>query len=322
MDVGVAGVLVGDVVVVEADDADRAGGERVPEAVQFVVGAGRGEVEVGLVGAVAGRAVAALVLVVAGGGHPGAVAGGAGVVLEPVGPGADSVGGEVGVAEVPVDEVEQRGDPLDSGGGVAGGGAAQVVVGVAVRGLLAEGGGALVAEAGEGEGGPPARGGADGAELRGGTVVDGGVHVVRVGVQAAQPGVVDLDLGAGLGVPVGAGVGLRAAARPPCEVPYRTRGLPTEAVVCQETTTSREASEPNWRCSPATRGRRSGPAASAAAGGGGGRGRDAGEGDGAAETETGGTGQDPAPADGRMSTGSVHGRQPHRASVNRAGATT
>src|SRR5262249_26468419 len=129
-DIGVATVLVAHVVVVQADDAHATSGEGVPQPALQRIGAVVGDGEVGLVGAVADRAVAQLVLVVAGGGHPGAVTRGAAVVLEPVRPGADPVRRDVGIAQIAVDQVEQRRDALHPGDDVTGRWAAEVVVDV------------------------------------------------------------------------------------------------------------------------------------------------------------------------------------------------
>ena len=115
------------------------------------VGPGRGQREVGLVGAVADGAVAQLVLVVACGRHPRPVAGPAAVVEEPVSPGADAVRAQVRVAQVPVDQVKQRRHPFDARGEIARGRRAEVVVDVGGPVQPAEGRCRLVTEAGEGE---------------------------------------------------------------------------------------------------------------------------------------------------------------------------
>jgi hypothetical protein len=99
--------------------------------------------------------------------------------------------------------VEQRCDALHPGNQVTSRGAAEVVVDVAGAIELAQRRGSLVTEASESEGGAPAGCGAHRAELRGRTVVGGGVDVVGVRAQVGQPGPVDLHLGPGLGVPVG-----------------------------------------------------------------------------------------------------------------------
>ena len=113
--VRVPAVLVADVIVVQADDSYRAGGEGVPEPAQLGVGIRFWQSEVRLIGGVSDRSVASFVLVVARCGHPRPMARGAAVVVEPGRPRPDPIGGEVGVAQVTVDEIEQRGDALDAG---------------------------------------------------------------------------------------------------------------------------------------------------------------------------------------------------------------
>ena len=133
------------------------------------------------------------------------------VVAPEVPPRANAVVGEVGVAEVAVEQVEQRTQPLDAQHGVAGGGRAEVVVDERQarerhagrrHEALAQRGRALVAEAREGEAGAAARGGAEGAELRLGAVVQRAVQVGRIGCQALDARVVRVDDLPGLGVGV------------------------------------------------------------------------------------------------------------------------
>src|SRR5256885_12274685 len=50
-----------------------------------------------------------------------------------------------------------------------------------------------------------------------------------------------------------------ARPKPPTGLPSSTRGRDTDTVVCQDTTTSREASAPNCRCNPDTGGAPSDP---------------------------------------------------------------
>jgi hypothetical protein len=73
-DVRIAAVLVAHVVVIQADDPHTTGGESIPQPALQLLGAIVGNGEVGLVGAIADRAVAQLVLVIARGRHPGPVA--------------------------------------------------------------------------------------------------------------------------------------------------------------------------------------------------------------------------------------------------------
>jgi hypothetical protein len=98
-DIGIAAVLITNVVIGEADDANRAGGEAVPET------AGRhrlpvriGKTEVGLVSLVADRSVAELILMIAGRWHPRPIAGAAAVVGPEIGPCPHPVLGEIGIA--------------------------------------------------------------------------------------------------------------------------------------------------------------------------------------------------------------------------------
>jgi hypothetical protein len=82
--VAVPAVLVADVVVGEGHHADRAGGEGVPEPAPLLLAAVVGQREPSLVCAVAERAVATFVLVVARRRHPWSVARRPRVVLEEV----------------------------------------------------------------------------------------------------------------------------------------------------------------------------------------------------------------------------------------------
>jgi hypothetical protein len=121
-DIRVATILVANVVVVEADHPDGTRGERVPEAARLGIGIRSGQGEVRLIRAVSDGPVAQFVLVVARRGHPRPVAGGTTVVFEPIRPDADPIGTEVGVAQVAVDQVEQRRNPFDAPGHVTRGG--------------------------------------------------------------------------------------------------------------------------------------------------------------------------------------------------------
>ena len=182
--------------------------------------------EVGLVGGVTDRAVAQFVLVVARRGHPRPVAGRAGVVVEPVRPGADPVVGQVGVAQVAVDQVEQRTEPFDRRGDVAGRRGAEIVAEVSWSSFTsAQRRGRLVSEAGEAKRFSPGRRGSHRSQLGIGAVVHRGVDVVGVGGQVVEPGVVDPDFALGLRVPIGAGLGLHGAAEAGVGVPTITRGL-------------------------------------------------------------------------------------------------
>ena len=174
-DIGIAAVLIADVVVGDADHAHRAGGEGVPKPARHFGLAGRfRHREVGLIGLIADRSVAQFVLVVAGRGHPGAVAGAAAVVLPEIPPGPHPVLGEIGVAEIAVEQVEQRLQPLHAERGVAGRRRAEIVVDERrirqrhARGrheFLAQRRRALIAEAGEGERRAAARRGAERARI-------------------------------------------------------------------------------------------------------------------------------------------------------------
>ena len=263
--VGIAAVLVGHVVVGDADHPHRPGGESVPQPTgELGLAVGIGQLEIGLVGAKADRSVAEFVLVVAGRRHPRAVGGAAGVVFPEIPPGAHPVVGEIGVAEVAVEQVEQRPQPLDAERGVPGGGSAQVVGDIGgvrpasprpvVRILRPSVGVALIAEAGECEWPAAARRGAQGAELWLGAVVKGRVEIGGVGFQAVQPGVVDVDALAGLAVDIASWPAAAVFSSLPSGRPSSTRGWFTGCSVCQDTTISGEASAPNCRWSPATGG--------------------------------------------------------------------
>ena len=139
--------------------------------------------------------------------HPWPVTGRAGVVLEPVRPGPDPVLCEVGVAQVAVDQVEQRGDAFDRDRGVAGGGRTDVVANVPAVGQAVQVRCGLVAETGESQRLSAGRRGSYGAQLRRRPVVHRRVHIVGVRVQVGQVRVVDANLGVGLGIPVSPGFG-------------------------------------------------------------------------------------------------------------------
>ena len=144
--------------------------------------------------------------------HPWPVARRARVVVEPVRPGANAVIGEVGVAQVAVDEVEQRSDAFDRGRDISGRRGAKVVDAVDGVCELAQCRDGLVAETGEAQRFPPGRSGPDGPQLRVGAVVHRGVDVVGVGGQVVEPRVVDANFGVRLRVTVGARLGLHGAA--------------------------------------------------------------------------------------------------------------
>src|ERR1700733_13967865 len=91
--------------------------------------------------------------------HPWPVAGRARVVAEPVRPGANAVVGEVRVAQVAVDEVEQRAETFDRGRDVSGRRGAKVVDAVDGVGELALRRDGLVSAAGEAQRFPPGRSG-------------------------------------------------------------------------------------------------------------------------------------------------------------------
>ena len=181
---------------------------------------------------------------VAGRGHPGTLAGAAAVVLPEIPPGAHPVIGEIGVAEIAVEQVEQRLQPLDAERGVARRRRAEIVVHIRrirqrhARGrhvLLAQGRRALVAEAGEGEGRAAPRGGAEGAELRLGAVVERAVEIGGVGPQAAELGMMGVDDLAGLGVGVAGLLGLDRLLELAVEPPEHDPGDCEPAAACART---------------------------------------------------------------------------------------
>src|SRR6202044_9111 len=144
--------------------------------------------------------------------HPGPVAGRARVVVEPVRPGANAVIGEVRVAQVAGDEVEQWSETFDRGRDIPGRRGAKVVDavdGVCELALRRDG---LVSETGEAQRFPPGWSGPYGPHFRIGAVVNRGVDVVGVGGQIFEPRVMDSDLGVRLRVTVGARLGLHGAA--------------------------------------------------------------------------------------------------------------
>ena len=199
-----AGVdLVADVVVVQHDEQHRADLEAVPVALE-VAGVVLRQGEAGLVGQVALRAVAGLVLVVAQGRHPRPVRGRELRVVEVLLPDlrlGQLVG--VGVGQVAVDQVHDRVERLDRRGGRDG-----------VERRLGVGGVAAgdVADAGEAERHAALGRGAERAGELGLAVADDPVHVVGVGAQALDPGVLGNRLDAVVGVGVGAGLGRDPAA--------------------------------------------------------------------------------------------------------------
>src|SRR3984885_16324096 len=97
--------------------------------------------------------------------HPWPVAGRARVVVEPVRPGANAVVGEVCVAQVPVDEVEQRGETFDRGRDISGRRGSKVVDAVDRVCELALCRDGLVSETGEAQRFPPGWSGPDGPHL-------------------------------------------------------------------------------------------------------------------------------------------------------------
>ena len=153
--------------------------------------------------------------------------------------------------------MEQRLDALDPKRGVGGGRRAEIVVDedpVGERDALrrlelpAQRRRALVAEAGEGESGAPARSGSEGREFRLRAVVQSGVEVGCIGAQRAQPGVMNKNRLVRLRV----GVARRCRRRDPFELAVGTRGFAAGARLFQDTTISVDASPPNCRCSPQT----------------------------------------------------------------------
>jgi hypothetical protein len=171
-----------------------------------------------LVGQVALRAVAGLVLVVAERRHPGPVRGRELRVVEVLGPDLrlrELVG--VGVGQVAVDEVHDRVELLDRRGGRGG-----------VERRLGEGGVTAgdVADAGEAERGAALGRGAERAAQLGLAAADDLVHVVGVGLQALDAGVLGNRLDAVVRVGVGEGLsldGLAETARRGADVHGRVR---------------------------------------------------------------------------------------------------
>ena len=215
--VRVPAVLVADVIVVQADDSYRTGGEGVPEPAQLGIGIRFWQSEVRLIGGVSDRSVASFVLVVARCGHPRPMARGAAVVVEPGRPRPDPIGGEVGVAQVTVDEVEQRGDALDAGRHVTRRRRAAAVAAIGRRAPCdVQCRRRLIAEAGEGDPVATLRGRAEGAQFGRCAVVHCGVHVVRVRRQPRQPSVIYPNFAAGLGISINLGVGHGGRPEPRC----------------------------------------------------------------------------------------------------------
>ena len=190
-------VLDADVVVVDRDHPHRADREGVPVAPEAFRRPVVGQVEAGLVSEVA-LPVRDLVLVVARAGHPRPVAGGAHVVAEEARPGFHRRVADVGVAEVPVQQVEERVGGLDGIHDVAG-----------IRGPRAEAlpdgqRHRLVAEAREAELlRPSRRPGAEPASHRACSLVEHFVEVAGVGLEAVDNRVVGIDGLAGEGLGVG-----------------------------------------------------------------------------------------------------------------------
>src|SRR5579871_3351353 len=98
-----------------------------PRVVSVWPGRGRYR-KVGLKGFITDRPIPQLVLVVTGRWHPGTIARAAAVVVPEIPPGAHAILGEIGVAEVAVEQMEQGPQPLDAERGVAGCRRAEVVV--------------------------------------------------------------------------------------------------------------------------------------------------------------------------------------------------
>src|SRR5262249_22963003 len=131
--------------------------------------------EVGLVGLIADLAIAEFVLVVAGRWHPGTVTSAAAIVLPEIPPGPHPVIGDIGVTEIPIEQMKQRPQPLHAKRGVARRRRTTVVIHVwggrycRARGRHvppAQGRRTLITEAGERERDPALWGGAEGAEPR------------------------------------------------------------------------------------------------------------------------------------------------------------
>ena len=117
--VGSAAVLINDIVVGDADHSHRANSEGVPESARQIGLFGRRrEREECLIGLITDRAIAALVLVVAGRRHPGTVARAAAVVLPEIPPCAHAVFGEIGVTEIAVEQMKQGPQPLHAECGI------------------------------------------------------------------------------------------------------------------------------------------------------------------------------------------------------------
>src|ERR1700744_252378 len=144
--------------------------------------------------------------------HPWPVAGRSRVVVEPVRPGADAVVGEVRVAQVAVDEVEQWSQTFDRGRDISGRRGAKVVDAVDGGGELALRRDGLVSETGEAQWFPPGRSGPYGSHFRVGAVMNRRVDVVGIGGHVVESRVMDSDLGVRLRVTVGARLGLYGAA--------------------------------------------------------------------------------------------------------------
>jgi hypothetical protein len=205
-------VLVDDVVVGEADDAHVADGEGVPKSTSHVrLPRRRRQREVGLVGLIADRSVAELVLVVAGCRHPGAVAGAAAVVFPKIPPSAHPVLGDVGVAEIAVEQVEQGPQPLDAERRIARRRRAEVVIdkyrvrkrhACGWHKLPAERRRALITEARERERRPAPRRSPERAELGLGAIVQSPIEVSGIGFEAPELGMMREDNLARFGVGV------------------------------------------------------------------------------------------------------------------------
>src|SRR3984957_78699 len=167
--------------------------------------------------------------------HPWSVAGRARVVVEPVRPGANAVIGEVRVAQVAVDEVEQWSETFDRGRDISGRRGAKVVDavdGVCELALRRDG---LVSETCEAQRFPPGRSGPYGPHFRVGAVMNRGVDVVGVGGHVFKPRMMDSNLGIRLRVTVGARVGLHGAAEAggrgahhDPRIMYRISGVPRD----------------------------------------------------------------------------------------------
>jgi hypothetical protein len=140
---------------------------------------------------------------------------------------------QVGVAQVAVDQVEQRTDFLDRGGDVAGRRGSQVVAAITLLVQSAQGRRGLVAKACEAQRTSARRRGPDGAQLGVGAVVNRGVHVVGVGREIVEPRVMDPDFGFRFRVPVGTRFGRHRTAetggrcaRHDSRIAHRISGVP------------------------------------------------------------------------------------------------